>query len=156
MAVLGGIVAGPALAVMGFTIGAKAKANKEAAYANRAQARKIAEEIKVATTACNAIADRANMFRELLRKVESDVFFPLLGALERTLAQNGADYGKYDRREKEVVAANLAVAKAVKSILDTPILTEDGSLTDESDKLLSSVEQDMVKIDRKRAELAVV
>lgn len=78
MAVLGGIVAAPALAIMGFTMEGKAKANKEAAYANRAQARKISEEIRNATMACNAIADRANMFRELLRKVESDVFFPLL------------------------------------------------------------------------------
>lgn len=60
--VLGGLVAGPALAVMGFVVGAKASANKDKAYSNLANARQYAEEAETIQVLCKAIRMRANMF----------------------------------------------------------------------------------------------
>ena len=53
-AVLGGIVAGPALAIVGIVMGAKASKNLDNAYSNLAQARKARAEIDVLVTACKS------------------------------------------------------------------------------------------------------
>ena len=42
----------------------------------------------------------------------------------------------FSNDEKKVVAEAMAMAGAIKSILDTPILDDDGNLTLESDKIV--------------------
>lgn len=137
--VLGGLVAGPALAVMGFVVGAKASANKDAAYSNLAKARKYEEEVKTVQVLCKAIRMRANMFERLLIKLDA-IFEPLTESLAQIIQTSGTDFSKYSKDEKAVVAANLSLAKAIRAVLDTPILTEDGNLTEESQAIVAPVQ----------------
>ena len=137
--VLGGLVAGPALAVMGFIIGAKASANKEAAYANLANAREFEEEAKTIQVLCKAIRTRATMFECLLIRLNS-IFAPLVYELQNIISTAGCDYSKYNQQQKETVAACLSMATAIKAVLDTPILTEDGLPTTGSEKLISATD----------------
>lgn len=138
--VLGGLVAGPALAVMGFVVGAKASANKDAAYSNLAKANKYVEEVKTVQVLCKAIRMRANMFERLLIKLDA-LFEPLLESLDNVIQTCGTDFSKYSEDEKAVIAANLSLAKAIKAVLDTPILTENGSLTDESSAVIKPIQK---------------
>lgn len=138
--VLGGLVAGPALAVMGFVVGAKASANKDAAYANLAKARQYEEEVKTVQILCKAIRMRANMFERLLIKLDA-IFEPLTDSLAQIIQTSGTDFSQYSKDEKAVVAANLSLAKAIKAVLDTPILTENGNLTDESQIIVEPVQK---------------
>lgn len=137
--VLGGLVAGPALAVMGFVVGAKASANKDAAYSNLAKAQKYEEEVKTVQALCKAIRMRANMFERLLIKLDA-IFEPLTESLAQIIQTSGTDFYQYSKEEKSVVAANLSLAKAIKAVLDTPILTEDGNLTKESKTIVGPVQ----------------
>ncbi len=137
-AVLGGLVAGPALAVVGFIVGAKASQQRDEAYSNLAQAEKIAEELNTAKCLCDAIKKRANLFYYLLIRLDS-VFSPLVYELENILKSSGNDYKKYSDDQKKTVAAALAWAGTIKAILDTPILTEDGSLTEESENICNDI-----------------
>ena len=137
--VLGGLVAGPALAVMGFVVGAIASANKDAAYSNLAKARKYEEEVKTVQVLCKAIRMRANMFERLLIKLDA-IFEPLTESLAQIIQTSGTDFSEYSKDEKAVVAANLSLAKAIKAVLDTPILTEDGNLTEESQAIVAPVQ----------------
>lgn len=111
-AVLGGLVAGPALAVLGFVIGAKAGANREAAYSNLAKAAEYEEEMKTAETLCRGIHMRADMFYRLLIRLES-MFDPLVYELEKTIAAVGTDYRMYSREQKQTVAKALSLAGAL-------------------------------------------
>ncbi len=138
--VLGGLVAGLALAVMGFVVGAKASANREESRANLAKAREYEEEVKTLQVLCKAIRMRANMFERFLIKLD-DLFEPLTESLAKIVKTRGTDFSQYSKEEKAVVAANLSVAKAVKAVLDTPILTEDGNLTDESEDIVEPVQK---------------
>lgn len=133
-AVLGGLVAGPALAVMGFIIGAKASTQKSEAYANFAKAKQTAEELKTAEDLCNGIKRRTNMFYNFLVRLDA-VFCPLIFKLEDIIVSAGTDYSKYSEEQKKTVAAATSWAGVIKSVLDTPILAEDGSLTTESQEL---------------------
>lgn len=139
-AVLGGLVAGPALAVMGFVLGAKASANRDAAYSNLAKAREYEEETKKVRTLCNGIRMRATMFERLLLKLNA-VFEPLINSLEEIIATQGTDFSHYTTHQKATVAAGLSVASAIKAVLDTPLLTEDGNLTKESGDIYLPVQR---------------
>lgn len=135
--VLGGLVAGPALAIMGLVLDAKAKTNKEKAYSNFAEAKKIEEELTVSALACNGIRRRAYMFQRLLIRADA-IFEPLVFDLQNIVEKND-DYTTYSDKEKHTVAAAASMAGTIKAILDTPILTEDGKLTEESKELVDTV-----------------
>lgn len=139
-AVLGGLVAGPALAVLGFVAGAKASANRDEAYSNLAKARKFEEEMELACTVCKGIFMRANLFTRLLYKLDS-IFQPLVYSLDDIIETSGTDYSKFTPEQKKTVAAAMSMAGAIKAVLDTPILTEEGNLTDESKSVAQSVQK---------------
>lgn len=132
MAVLGGLVAGPALAVMGVFANSKAEENLANAKSNMAKAREIREELRIVSTKCNAIKDRADMFTQLLDNQLTPLFGSLVRQMKDVINGAGTDFRQYSVQDKQIVARTAAVAKAVKAVIDTPILTKDGNLTDES------------------------
>lgn len=136
-AVLGGLVAGPALAVLGIVVGAKASANKDKAYSNLAKAKEFKEEMDAASSLCIAIRKRANMFNRFLLSLNS-VFEPLIYEMGEIIKKNGTDFRKFSDNEKKTVAEAMAMAGAIKSILDTPILDDDGNLTQESEMIVEA------------------
>ena len=137
MAVLGGVVAGPALAIMGAVMGAKASANLDNAYSNLAKVKEAEAEIGLMVTACNGITHRADLFTQVLIRLEA-LMFPQLDMFENIIASEGCDFKKYKDASKKHVAALLATAQAVKAILDTALLDEKGALTKESEDVLLS------------------
>ena len=139
-AILGGLVAGPALAVMGFVIGAKASSQKDNAYSNLAEARQLCEELATAGVACNGIRRRAYMFFRLLVKLDA-LFIPLIFRMEQAIQAHGTDFRSFSDDEKHAVAGAVSIAGAIKAVLDTPILTEDGKLTEESAKIAEDISQ---------------
>lgn len=134
-AVLGGLIAGPALAVLGFVVGSKASANKDNAYSNLAKANQFKEEMDTASLMCIGIRKRSAMFSRFLLSLNS-IFEPLVYDMTRIIEQRGTDFRTYSNDEKKVVAEAMAMAGAIKSILDTPILDAEGKLTSESNKIV--------------------
>lgn len=139
-AVLGGLVAAPALLVFGLVASSKASAKKDEAYANLAEARKYREEMNTVKTLCYGMEKRADIFSKLLTNLD-DIFKPLIEKMYDILIDNGADYSKYPIEAKKHIAEIVAVAVAIKSILDTPILTEDGKLTSESEDVANNIRE---------------
>lgn len=138
MMVLGGLVAGPALLAMGLITGKKAEEKLEVAKANQAQAEEVCAELSVVTFQCDAIRRRTSMFYAFLARLDAR-FIPLVFKLEDVLKNEGVDYSQYSPEAKRAVLQAATMAGSVKSLLDTPILTEDGGLTDESTALMESL-----------------
>lgn len=136
-AVLGGLVAGPALMIVGFVAGAAAKKNLEKAYTNREEAIRIAEELRNGALQCEMIRRRTYMFYNLLARLDAH-FLPLVYKLEDIFKEEGDDYRQYKTESKKVVASCASIAVTIKSVLDTPLLTEDGILTKESERIVGS------------------
>lgn len=133
-AVLGGLVAGPALMIMGIIVGAKAGKNLEEAKAGAAEATIYCEQMEVGTQQCIAIRRRTDMFYSLLALLDAR-FLPLLQQMKEIINTEGVDYSKYSPESKKTIAATASLAVSIKSILDTPLLTTEGNLTDESKQL---------------------
>ncbi len=138
-AVLGGIVAGPALLVLGFVAGHAADKELDKARTNMAEAVQISSQLEVASLQCETIRRRTYMFYNLLARLDAR-FLPLIFRMEDIVASAGDDYRTYDEESKNVVASCASVAVAIKTVLDTPMLTDDGLLTDESEETVSNTE----------------
>lgn len=134
-AVLGGLVAGPALAVLGLVVGSKASANLDKAYSNLSKANEFKEEMDAASSLCIGIRKRSAMFNRFLISLNC-VFEPLIYEMSQIISEKGTDFRTFSDEEKKTVAQAMAMAGAIKSILDTPVLDSEGNLTPESDKMV--------------------
>jgi len=138
--VLGGLVAGPALMVLGFVAGSAAKKNLEKAYTNRAEAIQIAEQLSTVALQCEAIRRRTYMFYNLLARLDA-YFLPLIYQMEDIIESEGEDYRNYTAESKKVIASCASIAVTIKTVLDTPLLTDDGLLTDTSATTVQSTNE---------------
>lgn len=126
MAVLGGIVAAPVLLVGGLLMASKASEAREKAEANLALAQKHSEEMKTAEVAVTAIGERFEQIMTLLDQLQSlsETIF------ERfvTITTKKTNYKKFTVAEKQVTLQVFSIAKVIKSVLDSPVLTQNGKL----------------------------
>lgn len=139
-AVLGGLVAGPALLVMGVILGAKAGKAVEDAKMNAAEANVACEQLETGALQCVAIRRRTDMFYSLLTRLDA-YLLPLVFQMEYIVKTEGTDYSLYSKQSKAVILAAASTAVTVKAVLDTPILTDDGMLTDESGSVFNTTEE---------------
>lgn len=131
MAVLGGLVAGPALALGGAFMASKAEEAKWQAEDNLDEAKTYAEKGKNICTTLKAMGKRADQIDDLLNSL-NDYFEDSTDDLHRVIKNSGRDFAAYSREEKVIVFKSVQLAQAVKSIVDTSLLKEDGKLTSES------------------------
>lgn len=138
MAVLGGLVAGPALMVMGMITRAKSQEKLENALSNKAQADEIVESLNAASAQCSAIRRRTYMFYNLLAHLDS-YFLPQIWKMQDIIENEGTDYRSYKPDSKKAIATVASTACTIKAVLDTPILTVEGELTESSGKLSEEI-----------------
>ena len=129
--VLGGLVTAPALAVLGFYLESSASRNLEDAKSNKAQALRFFKEVEAGVSLCNGIRKMSYLYVRMLMRLEV-MLNNANNAMRQVISTHGTDYKEFTPDEKKTVGAAASLAKAVKTILDTPILTEDGKLTPES------------------------
>ena len=78
------------------------------------------------------------MFYNLIARLDAR-FLPLVFEMEDNFSKQGDDFSSYDDEAKRIVASCAGVAVAIKTVLDTPMLTDDGLLTDESEATATNV-----------------
>lgn len=122
---------------LGVVMGAKASKNLDNAYSNLAEAKKYEAEMDAASTLCIGIRRRSAMFSRFLLSLNS-IFEPLVFDMSKIIKEKGSDYRNFSEDEKKVVAEAMSLAGAIKAILDTPILDEQGNLTKESGKIIAA------------------
>lgn len=103
-----------------------------------AEAERLREAAPYVTAACALIIKRARAFRKLLERVNSSGFGQLIDKLKKAV-DSDVNYARYGQKEKEIVAVSCGIVKEVKTILDTPLFTEDGKVTDESELIVPRV-----------------
>lgn len=146
---LGSIVAGSAAFGLGSIVMlAKAKSQKNKAYTNLAEAKQVAEELNNAGLVCDGIRRRSNMFYNLLVRLDS-LFTPLVIQTASAIQEHKGNYQCFSLSQKHTVAATFALAGTIKAVLDTPILSKNGELTEESERLIPQVKEQIKKNNRK-------
>ena len=136
--VLGGLVAGPALLVMGLVAGAKTEKGLEQAKENKAEAERLSDELDVSSVKCDAIRRRAYMIYCLLARLDS-YYLPLVFEMEDIVANEGIDYRDYSIQSKKTIAMAASFSSTIKTVLDTYLLDKNGNVTEESGQLETKV-----------------
>ncbi|TKE90018.1 hypothetical protein FCV44_20845 [Vibrio kanaloae] len=139
MMVLGGVVAGPVLAVGGMMMASKAEAAKEDAYGNLDKAELASEQMKEARVAASGIRLRFEEITKVLRSLELR-FQPLLQSLNE-LVESNTNYSTYSEEDRKGVMIAASTAKVLKNLLEAPIIDKEGTLTPESRKVLEETKK---------------
>lgn len=152
---LGGIsslsgVAAPAAFVGYIAAYCKADDYLAEAKAKLAEAKTEAENMKTSEEILYTIEKWCEMFSELLDNLE-----PLLengvNSIEKIIANHSDNYRKNGKitasnEEREILAATFAFAIAIKTVIQVPILNDDGKVSYMSKKVCSEVNNELPKL----------
>ena len=141
-AVLGGLVAGPVLAVGGMALAAKARKNLAEARSNFAKAQKAASEMKAATTVVNGIRRVAEQFQDVIMGLD-ERFTRILDGLDALITKRRRrrvciNFAKLSEAEQRAVHFAYVFAQTLKIVLETPLLTQEGALSQDCPQALKT------------------
>lgn len=136
-------VAAPVILFTGISASMKADENLEKANAMYAEAEAASEKMKISETLCGAITDKSELFDDLLKNVNvmfaecSRLLADVVRRKEGHIFKKNLTTNDFTEDELKLVAVTRALAGAVKSVIDTPILSQDGSISNVSESVYS-------------------
>ncbi|WP_157679569.1 hypothetical protein [Methylovulum psychrotolerans] len=122
----------------------KAEAAKHDAYADHDKAELAAEEMKSATVATKGIERRFNETNSVLTAL-NDRFIPLLSSLTALVLSN-TNYSTYSEADKKGVFMAASIAKTIKSVMETPLVNDDGGISHDSEKVINVAEKTLASL----------
>lgn len=131
------VVAAPTLFVTGISASIKADENLEKAQSEKAKAERAVEQMKNSEILCQGIVQRAEMFNDLLVKLDG-IFEKCTRELDETVRQKTVpfqqkiDMAKLTKKDLKLIAVTRSLAGAIKSVIDMPILNQSEMLSEES------------------------
>lgn len=137
-------IAAPVILFTGISASMKADENLEKANTMHAEAESACEKMKASQTLCKAIQKRSDMYDKLLRDLDS--MYRTCTVLLDRVTKNKVDISQgktltsadFTEEELKLIAVTRALTGAVKAVIDTPILSKDGSVSDEPDAVYTS------------------
>lgn len=138
-------VAAPVVLFTGISASMKADENLEKANAMYAEAEAASEKMKVSETLCGAISERSEMFDELLNDLNkmfaecSGLLTGVIKKKEGTIFKKKLTSADFTEDDLKLIAVTRALAGAVKSVIDTPILSKDGEIAYESEEVYDQI-----------------
>lgn len=133
MMVLGGIVAGPALAVFGHILGNKGEEALNNAKANMEQAITLRDQAELMAAKLKAVEEITALANTTFSKVSSQLR-RAVSELKKVIESNGEDFSNYTDESKGTVLRSVKFVQLLKAMIDTPILAEDGNLVLSTEK----------------------
>lgn len=127
MMVLGGIVAGPALAVCGMFMGAKAEIAVNQARENALHAEEFEKQAVIVITQLRAVADVTRLMNGTFSKVTSRLRAATQD-MRMVIESEGSDFSAISEQGRGIIFRAVKLAQLTKAMIDTPILDEQGAL----------------------------
>ncbi len=138
MASLGGMIAGPFLAVGGMVLASKAKKAKVDAATNIERVNAAVEQMKSQQVAPKAAFYRTYTIISVLCRLE-ERFASLLTEVQALVVASN-DYSSYDDKDKKVVMMAAMLAKTTKNVMETQLLDDNGIITSASEQIVEESE----------------
>ena len=147
MAVMGGLVAGPLLAIGGSIFASKAAEKKEEAYENWKKVEAAAEKLKVVMSKLNAIAKYTRECNSTFKKLDEIWADELLVALQH-IASHDVRFKELSDDYKEIVYANYELRYVLNGFVYEPTMNDSGDdvLPTSKRKALNQVENMKYKL----------
>lgn len=130
-------VAAPFVLFTGISASMKADENLEKANTMYAEAEAASEKMKVSETLCGAITERSKMFNDLL--VDLDRMFSECSSLMAGVIRKKEITKDFTEEDMKLFAVTRSIAGAVKTVIDTPILSKDGNISCKAEEKYNEV-----------------
>ncbi len=162
---LGGIVAGPVLAVAGFIMAAKSEENLAEARKVYAEAKQAVEQMNTITSFMENVEELACAYAEFIEGFK-EYYTPMLEAIEqmRSIAQEKqskfflnkvrklfgikikVDFTVLEEEEQQLLHMGWLMTQILHGVLSAPLLTKDGEVDQQARTLLESAAESTVKL----------
>lgn len=136
--VLGGVVAGPALAIFGHIVGNKGEEALNNARSNLEQAKTIRDEAKLMAGKLDAV-EKVSAFANVTFSTVSACLRHAVHDLKKVIDGEGENYQALSSENRETVFRSVKFAQIIKAMIDTPILDQDGNLVLSTEKQLQEI-----------------
>jgi hypothetical protein len=136
--VLGALVAGPALAIFGSVLGAKASAKLDEAKANMGKAQAFATEIAGVCQKLSMIEEVATVAMDTLSKLRTKLR-RANDALKNIIESSGVNFKIYGEEEKAIVLQGVKYVQLIKAMVDADLLSESGEMRPEFQARIAEV-----------------
>ncbi len=135
MAVFGGLVAGPALAILGAMSADEMKEKLEKAKAYYSQVEKAVKKADAIIDQFQAIEKMAKLFTRQITKCDA-LFFSLSQDAIATMKKHNYDTSRYNQKEKDQLCVTVSTLMTLSAFLKVPII-------DKHQKLQEKVQRDL-------------
>lgn len=138
MMVLGGIVAGPALAIFGHILGSKGETALNNARSNLEQAKTIRDQAKLMADKLQAIEQITTLANSTFSKISTQLRHAVRD-MKVVIEIHGEDYKIFPQDSRNVVLSSVKFAQLLKAMIDTAILDEQGNLVLATEKRIQDI-----------------
>lgn len=136
--ILGGVVAGPALAIFGHIVGNKGEEALNNARSNYERARTICDEGELMAAKLNAIEKISTLANGIFSAVSTHLRHAVYD-LKQTIEAEGENYQALSSEGRENAFRSVKFAQLIKAMIDTPIMDQDGNLVLATEKRLQEI-----------------
>ncbi|GAA7545680.1 hypothetical protein MMM127_07340 [Helicobacter pylori] len=155
MAVLGGLVAGPALAILGAVSASKMEKKREEAKAYHSQVEEAVKKADVIVDQIQAIEKMARLFTRQIEKFDA-LFFSLSSDAIATMKKNNYDFKHYSEKEKDQLCVTVSTLSSLSAFLKVPIMDEHQKLQEKAQRALEIMKGQMDALESRHYNVAVI
>ncbi len=136
MAVFGGLVAGPALAILGAMSAGEMEEKLEKAKAYHSQVEEAVKKADVIIDQFQAIEKMAKLFTRQITKCDA-LFFSLSQDAIATMKKHHYDISRYNQKEKDQLSVTVSTLMTLSAFLKVPIMDEHQKLNKKAQNALN-------------------
>ncbi len=155
MAVFGGLVAGPALAILGAMSADEMKENLEKAKAYYSQVEKAVKKADAIIDQFQAIEKMAKLFTRQITKCDA-LFFSLSQDAIATMKKHNYNHSLYSQEEREQLCVTVSTLMTLSAFLKVPIIDKHQKLQEKTQRALEIMKGQMDSLEIGRYDVAMI
>ncbi|GAA8524732.1 hypothetical protein HpDR58_22240 [Helicobacter pylori] len=150
MAVFGGLVAGPALAILGAFSASKMEKKRDDAKAYCSQVEAAVKKADVMIDDLRSVEKMAKFFTKQITKFDV-LFFSLAQDAIATMKKRNYDTSRYNQKEKDQLCVTVSTLMTLSAFLKVPIMDEHQKLNEKAQKALNLMQNQINALQSKRS-----
>ncbi|GAA6820825.1 sortase [Helicobacter pylori] len=136
MAVIGGLVAGPALAILGALSADKMEKKRDDAKAYYSQVEAASKKADAMIDNIQAVRKMAELFTRQITRIDA-LFFSLSQDAIATMKKHNYDTSRYNQKEKDQLCVTVSTLSSLSAFLKVPIMDEHQKLNKKAQNALN-------------------
>ncbi|GAA9927635.1 hypothetical protein VN0858_07820 [Helicobacter pylori] len=155
MAVFGGLVAGPAIAILGAISADEMKEKLEKAKAYHSQVEKAVKKADAIIDQFQAIEKMAKLFIRQITKCDA-LLFSLSQDAITTMKKHNYDRSLYSQEERDQLCVTISTLMTLSAFLEVPIIDKDQKLQEKAQRALEIMKRQMDSLESRHYDVAMI